>query len=305
MHVTLDGVDFELKQPHDFSWIRPLGRVFRVYDRQDSGNLLFGVEQGGVKRFVKYAGASTVAYEGAPGQAVERLRQALCVYRAVAHPHLIRFEGAVTCPQGLAAVFEWFEGRGLHEHWTFRQLDKLDPASPYGRYLRLPLERRFKSLTAVFECLCHVEALGYVAVDFYDGSILYDFERDVTKVGDIDFYRRRPAVNDLGEAYWGSPRFKPPEEYRLGAAIGPDTNVFTLGALILHLFGRYSQDEVEAMYRQRRFTPCPLERWSLNEGLYRVACQAVEPERGRRYPTLAAFFEAWRRAQAAFLAERP
>jgi hypothetical protein len=33
---------------------------------------------------------------------------------------------------------------------------------------------------------------GYVAVDFYDGSILYDFQQRRTMICDIDYYQQRP-----------------------------------------------------------------------------------------------------------------
>mgnify|MGYP006990364804 CR=1 FL=1 len=63
---------------------------------------------------------------------------------------------------------------------------------------------------------------GYVAVDFYDGSILYDVREHKTTICDVDVFRRQPCVNDMGRM-WGSSRFQAPEEYRLGAAIDEGT----------------------------------------------------------------------------------
>ena len=219
MRIKLDGIEFTLREPHDFAWLGGLGTVFSVYDRQDSGNLLFGVERDGRRRFVKYAGARTLEHEGTPQEAIERLRRAAGVYRAISHPHLISLEEEIECPQGFAAVFPWFEGRGLHEHWTFDRVAKLASGSPYRRYLHLPMEKRLRSLEAVFAFLEYVESIGYVAVDFYDGSIMYDFERDITKICDIDFFTKAPAVNRLGAGYWGTKRLKAPEEYMTGAVI--------------------------------------------------------------------------------------
>lgn len=76
-----------------------------------------------------------------------------------------------------------------------------------------------------------------MAVDFYDGSILYDFVNDETKICDIDYYRRKPTVNDLGENFWGSSRFKSPEEFILDAPIDEVTNVFNMGATAFVLLG--------------------------------------------------------------------
>ncbi|SMQ77963.1 hypothetical protein SAMN05444673_3164 [Bacillus sp. OV166] len=55
--INLDSVSFYLKEKHDFDWLRNLGKVFCIFDEQDSGNISFGIEKDGVKKFVKYAGA--------------------------------------------------------------------------------------------------------------------------------------------------------------------------------------------------------------------------------------------------------
>ncbi|TDF92147.1 hypothetical protein [Paenibacillus piri] len=63
-----------------------------------------------------------------------------------------------------------------------------------------------ESLEAIFSFHEHVKSIGYIAVDFYDGSILYDFRNDVTKICDIDFYRNGLSFNEMGEQFWGSVR---------------------------------------------------------------------------------------------------
>ena len=39
----LDGVRFKMAAPFDFSFLKRYGKVFKVYDDQDSGNICFGV----------------------------------------------------------------------------------------------------------------------------------------------------------------------------------------------------------------------------------------------------------------------
>lgn len=297
MNIKLDNVEFELKEYHDFSWLHKLGTVFSVYYNQDSGNLLFGVEKDGVKKFVKYAGAkTTIEYEGTPEDAITRLEKAVIIYENIKHPNLIKFEQAIKCPEGIATVFEWFDGRGMHEAWTFNKCGKLEPASPYYQYLHLPVEKRLQSMSAIFEFLTYVESIGYVAVDFYDGSIMYDFNRDVTKICDIDFFKKKPAIIDIGENFWGSKRFKSPEEYILGAKIDGDTNAFTLGAIIFHFFGNYSDSEVGQMYQNNAFFACSLENWTLSKQLYDVVLKAVEKDRSKRYSSMTEFFNSWNKA---------
>lgn len=74
--LAIDGVRFVLLAPHDFTWLREVGRVFQVFDQQDSGNLCFGVVNGGRRRFIKYAGARTIHHRGEPVTAIARLKHA-------------------------------------------------------------------------------------------------------------------------------------------------------------------------------------------------------------------------------------
>ena len=62
--VTLNknGISFQLQGVHNFDWLDKLGNVFCVFDKQDSGNISFGVEKDERKIFVKYAGALPVNF---------------------------------------------------------------------------------------------------------------------------------------------------------------------------------------------------------------------------------------------------
>ncbi|MCM3271259.1 serine/threonine protein kinase [Paenibacillus elgii] len=280
--VSIDGVSFQLKEPHPFDWLQKLGRVFCVFDQQDSGNLSFGIERQGRKKFVKYAGAPTVAYTGTPQEAITRLKQALPLYEALNHPHLIMLEEHFGVQKGYAAVFDWFDGECLHSHWSFPPPQKYThPDSPFFRFRQLSVEERLRSLNCIFSFHVYVEASGYVAVDFYDGSILYDFKNNVTKICDIDFYQKKPFINTMGRL-WGSSRFMSPEEFVLGADIDARTNVFNMGAIAFALLGGE---------RDRSYS-----KWEACEKLYKTALQAVQPERHERYASVAEFYAAWNAA---------
>ena len=40
-------------------------------------------------------------------------------------------------------------------------------------------------------------------MDFYDSGLIYDFERDVITICDIDLFRKKPAYNEIGADYYG------------------------------------------------------------------------------------------------------
>ena len=123
----------------------------------------------------------------------------------------------------------------------------------------------------------YVNAQGYVAVDFYDGSVLYDFESGQTTVCDIDFFRKQPCVNDMGRM-WGSAKFQAPEEYRLGAVIDERTNVYTAGAMAFALFAGYERTRGA---------------WQLDEGRFQAASRAVSQDPASRQASIERLREEW------------
>lgn len=279
----IDAVTFQLQEPSEFSWLSKLGRVFKVFDQQDSGNLSFGVEKEGQKYFVKFAGAKPLTYDGNLSDAVDNLIKAIPLYDELKSEALISLVSHFEIGAGYAAVFEWFEGECLHSHWLFTGEAKLNhPESPFYRYKQLSVEKRLTSLDVIFAFHEHVELQGYVAVDFYDGSILYNFANDETRICDIDFYRPKPTVNDLGENFWGSSRFKSPEEFILGAPIDEVTNVFNMGATAFVLLGGASD---------RSF-----EKWEASQAHYDIALRAVSLKREQRFQSVAEFKLAWDKA---------
>lgn len=140
-----------------------------------------------------------------------------------------------------------------------------------------------------FSFLETVASKNYVAIDFYDGSIIYDFNTDKITICDIDFFKKKPVINNMGKDFWGSKRFKSPEEYVYGEIIDERTNVFTLGAMIFEFFGSFSQAQIDARYKNNIFLPCELEHWTLNEEAYNVVCKTVNLEKSERYKTISEF----------------
>lgn len=280
--ITLDQVTFQLQEEHDFNWLKEIGTVFTVFDQQDSGNISFGVERDHQRFFIKYAGAKTAEFTGNPEDAIERLKEAIPTYQTLEHPNLIKMVDYFYTENGLALVFEWFNGECLHSHWLYGGMEKYtNPKSPYYRFKKLDVEKRLKAVDTILSFHAHMESKQYVAVDFYDGSILYDFENDITKICDIDFYRKSPSVNDLGD-FWGSTRFKSPEEYKLGAPIDSVTNVYNLGAVIFGLIG----GEMDRSFSK----------WDESQELYEVALKAVEEERSKRYISINELYDVWKKA---------
>ena len=145
--IHLDYVTFALLEPHDFSWLRRLGAVFLRLSRA-------GFRQPTVRR---RTGRDQTLCQicGCPDDGVRRYaggggRQAAAGGRgllALAHPALIGMNEVLELPNGFACVFDWFDGKGLHDLSEIcRGIDKeTDPRSGYYRYRHLPLQKRLRS----------------------------------------------------------------------------------------------------------------------------------------------------------------
>ena len=176
-------------------------------------------------------------------------------------------------PHGLTSVYEWVPGELLGVERSRRD----DPATPFQRFRALPLCELITGLDVVFDFHRSAAELGWVAVDFYDGAMIYDFATQAMRVIDLDHYRNRPFTDEMGRIF-GSTRFMASEEFELGAIIDEVTNVFTMGRVISVFL---SDGTLE-------FTP-----FRGGRSLYEVMIRACRPERKERFPSMRAFHEAW------------
>ncbi|MBD5496582.1 MAG: hypothetical protein HDR11_02290 [Lachnospiraceae bacterium] len=293
----LDSIEFRLKELHDFTWLKKYGTAFWVVDETGSGCICIGMEDAERKYFCKIAGVNTVEAEVSPKESVEILKEAVHLYYDLAHPNLIKIIEEYDYDQFYVVVFEWASGECLFDHWNFETYQRdTTIKSPKEKFKELPVGKKLKAVEVLFSFLQNVNQKGYVAVDFYDGSIMYDFLTDTITICDIDFFRKAPVVNDKGIEWFGTKRLKAPEEYIEGCAIDEQTNIFTLGALIFEFFGSFSDEEIHKRYCDNQFMPCSLMNWQLSEESYRVAAKAVSLNKSERYLSFAAFFYEWKAA---------
>ena len=267
VHYSIGNVSFYLKREFDFAFLDEYDEVFRVFDRQDSGNLCFGVRKGSRKLFLKIAGAETEKSNTQPQNAVERLMSTARIYDALKHPFLLNLVEHKPIHGGYLQIFDWFDGLCMGKQYG--QTD---------RFLNMPLDEKLDIYRCILDFHRHVNKCGYVAIDFYDGSIMYDFEKKQTRICDIEFYSKMPYVNTMGRM-WGSGRFMSPEEFEPGAVIDERTNVFNMGAAAFQLFGG-------GVDRSRS-------EWQLDQLRYEMALQAVSINREERFASIAEYAKKW------------
>jgi serine/threonine-protein kinase len=191
-------------------------------------------------------------------------------------------------------VFKWVDGLCLFDHWNFEKYQN-NPAlqRPSELFKKLPVQKKLQAVDILFSFFINTTRNNYIAVDFYDGSIIYDFANDTITFCDIDFFRKSPVINDRGEEWFGTKRLKAPEEYILGAVIDEVTNIYTLGALIFDFFGTFSEEDIRRRYEYNCFYPCSFDKWSLNQTCYDLAIKAVHNDRTKRFQDVDEFYTAW------------
>lgn len=85
----------------------------------------------------------------------------------------------------------------------------------------LPINLRLDTLHQIFEFHEYVAQKGYVAIDFYDGCIMYDFATDRLTICDVDFYEKAPFQWDGPRAlYYVARRAVSPEREARYQSIG-------------------------------------------------------------------------------------
>jgi serine/threonine-protein kinase len=267
----IDGVPYKLKVTFDFSFLGKYGKVFKVYDDQDSGNICFGVANGGNKYFIKFAGATTDRACVSIEEAVANLKRTVPIYKDLAHLNLVKLIDAEEIGGGFAMVFEWADAECM---------GRMYPASRM-MFMSLSLDIRVRIFEEIMAFHAYVADCGYVGIDFYDGSIMYDFKNEKTVICDIDFYSRTPYINLMGRL-WGSSRFMSPEEFELNAVIDEVANVYVMGATAFALFSESNRSP---------------EAWPLSPELYAVVKKAVSDERCERQQTIEQLITEWRTAK--------
>ena len=252
--------------------VHEAGEVVRAYREQDSGCVSYVLEIARGRLFVKAARTDA---------ARASLLRAEALHGAIRSPALPRLLNVFETPEGPVHVYEWVPGEILYDYVTMDgERGRADPASAHARFRNLPSDLILDALSLIYDLHVQIAEAGFVAVDFYDGCILYDFDEHRTWVCDLDEYRPGPFAVDARRLP-GSRRFMAPEELIRGSVIDQRTNVFTLGRTAAVLL---SDGDLES------------DAWRGSEAMREVLRRATSPTRGNRFEAVADFVNAWKTA---------
>jgi len=176
---------------------------------------------------------------------------------------------------GYSAVFEW----------TNAVCAGRDYPESRARFMALPQGNHVKVFEDIMTFHAHVAEKGYVAVDFYDGSIMYDFAQSKIIICDIDLYQKAPYTGGLGR--WDSAddfaQFFSPEELTQDAVLDEITTVYTMGQTAFELFADSNR--------------LP-EAWTLSAETYALIKRAVSNDRDQRQQSIGQLINEWKSAMS-------
>ena len=252
------------RSPADF--LATNTNIFATFDHrtQDSGNISYGVEIDGERYFAKTTG---LVDDDSPyldhASRVQLLRNAARLADSCDHHTLPPLRQVIESSDGPMLFYDWVEGELVRN-----ALQKIR---------RLPVSQILDLLNNIYDL--HVELIkrGWIANDFYDGSMIYDFHRRKLHAVDLDTYHRGPFTNRMGRVF-GSTRFMAPEEFELGATIDERTTVFTLGRTAAVLLSDNSLD-------RKPFRG--------SDAQYEIILRACNEIPDTRFQTVAQFRDAW------------
>ena len=250
-------------------YLASAGDVFATIAGHDSRNTSYGVAVGGDRWFVKHA---------ADADAIRELESAVRFHAAVRHDAIVPLAGVIEAADGLALVHPWRPGEVLDDPLAPCARPRADPGSAFARFRALPVPELVAAVDTVFDAHVAIARAGFVAVDFYDGAVMYDFSTRAVHLIDLDSYR--PPYTLDRDRQFGSSRFMAPEECQRGVMIDERTTVYTLGRTAFVVLGGERGD------------PNPTS-WRADPRRHAVVLRATAERPADRFATVAELQRAW------------
>lgn len=173
------------------------------------------------------------------------------------HPAIVPIRQAISCVDGVLLVYDRVSGVSLDAMETRR------------RFQLLPLSERVQAITTIFGALAAIADADFMIVDWYEGNMIYDFERQQIWLFDWELCRSGGGFTLEMDNNYGSSRLMAPEEFLRGSWLDQRTLVFNLG--------RYALLTVP----------------ELAEPLAPILARATHPARAERYASLREFTRAF------------
>lgn len=242
------------------------GSIFKTFDKQDSNCISYGIKINKEKYLLKFTSDL---------KTIQRLKHTIQLHKILKSEILIPIINDFKTLDGFTLVYPWVEGENLNDYSVFNSNEReTNPNSPLYKFRQLSINERIRCLDKIFRFFIKMEKTGIIAVDFYDGCILYNFQTSEVRIFDIDEFEMSEFILDT-DRLPGSSRYMAPEEFEKGAKIDHLTNVFLLGQFLHHLILKSTQRNI------------------IISKLRELANKATQNNREQRYWSISGFYNEW------------
>lgn len=212
-------------------------------------------------------------------EVVQRFRAEAAAAASLQHPNIV-------------AIHEVGEHEG--QHYFSMDLVTGQTLAELVRDQPLPAKRAAAYVKTIAEAVHYAHQQGILHRDLKPSNVLIDVN-DRPRITDFGLAKRLTAKSEteltLTGQVLGSPNFMSPEQAEGAQAIGPATDIYSLGALLYHLLTRqppFQAETLTTLLKQVLETePVPPRRLnpSIPRDLETIALKCLEKEPARRYTT--------------------
>jgi len=143
------------------------------------------------------------------------------IARGNLHPAIIPLRRTVLCREGTLLLYDRVHG------------ENLGTVAARGRFQSLPLSERITAVSSVLDALAALGDAGFMIVDWYEGTMIYDYAQKRIWLFDWELCRKGGGFTLEMDSNYGSSRLMAPEEFVRGSWLDQRTIVFNLGRYVL------------------------------------------------------------------------
>jgi len=269
-HPLLDATDTAQDIGEFLATLNEIGWARAVSGQPSSGAISYRVTLDDQDWFLK---------TGPTDASARALRRVVDLHARVVHPAIVPVLNSFHTAGVPVTVGPWRDGHVLLRSTTRRhpQSPRIDESLP--RFRALPLATVHAALDTILDAHLALDAAGYVAVDPYDGCLLYDFATARMHLVDLDDYQ--PPFVPIPASRSGGPN-------AFAAATQTRWDSRNTRADTVYLLGRTLRLLMDAGSGERA--------WRGTLAQLAVVERATSVRPAARHPHVAALTEAWRAA---------
>ena len=247
------------------NYAKSLGSIFEKFLSQDSGNICFSIHTEKNPIWIKFLDLEKTK--------INNLQEVINFYNSCQSPLIAKNWKLFRVNDKYVMQCEWIPGIVINSPNENGNHYK----AAYRKFMNLSFKIKIDAYNKILHFFEWLESENIIIEDFYDGCIIYDFEKNDTYLCDLD-HLHQGLYKLEKERQYGSSRFMAPEEFKKGSVIDFTTNVYTMGATGFVLLNDNNRTKND---------------WMQNIQIYDLLIKAVSENREQRFQSIKEMNSIW------------